>query len=334
MRRPASSALPAASFSRRTLLRGAVAGATAAALAGCAPLGPQEIDSPARRILVPAAVGGGYDLTARTAAKILLTEGIVAPLPDVFNVPGGGGVPGLVRTIAAAGEEHLALAMGLGIVGAAWASGLTDELAALTPLAQVATEPGVVLVPPDSPFRTLDAALAAWRADPAGLRVSTGSSPGGPDHLLVVQVARAAGVDPSAIRLSAASGGGELLSRLLTGEADLAFGGAGELRRQLSAGVVRAVAVSSAERVAGLDVPTLTESGIDVVFRNWRGFVAPPGIGAAARERWIDDLSRMRRARAWRDALVENGWDDAFVTGAAFGERIRQQLGVVAATLS
>ncbi|WOF23580.1 tripartite tricarboxylate transporter substrate binding protein [Microbacterium betulae] len=317
---------------RSEFLRVTAAGLGAALLAGavgCAPRRPdggaEPVDVTARRILVPAAAGGGYDLTARTVAKILAAEGITSEHPEVFNVPGAGGVLGLVRAIAEEGDGGLALAMGMGVVGAWRTSGTRAELLDITPLARVSEEPGALLVDDSTGFRTADEFFRAWRADPRRLRVGGGSVAGGPDHLLAVGVARALGIAPGDIAFSAFSGGGDLLSGLLTGAVDVAFGGSGETRPQVRAGSVRVLAVSGPERAEGIDAPTLQEAGVDLVFRNWRGFAAPPGIAEPDRVAWIDDLSRMRETDAWREALQANGWTDAYLEGDDFGAFIAAQ---------
>lgn len=308
-------------------------GAAVLGLAGCAPA-PREIAPTARRILVPAAVGGGYDVTARTAAKLLSAPEVGAGALEVFNVPGAGGLLGLVRAMGERGDGRLALITGLGVVGAAWVAGRDDDMRALTPIARLTEEPGVVLVDPASGFGSLAEAMEAWSTDPTALRVGVGSSRGGPDNLFALQVARRVGLRGADIAFVEFSGGSELLSALLTGRIDLAFGGAGEMRPQIVAGSVRALAVSSAEPLPGIDAPTLRSHGVDLVFRNWRGLTAPPGIAAADRDRWADDIARMCAGSAWQEALAANGWIDAYLPGEAFGETISEQLDAVADTLS
>jgi putative tricarboxylic transport membrane protein len=307
----------------------AIGSAALAALAGCAPARPYEIDAPTRRILVPAAVGGGYDLTARTAAAVMAAEGITRGPLEVFAVPGGGGLVGLTRALNERGRGAVSLLMGLGIVGAGAAAGRAADVLSLTPIARLAEEPGVVLADAASELDSVERALAAWVADPRAMRVGIGSSPGGPDHLFALQVARAVGLDPAQIAFVSFSGGSELLSAVLTRRIDLAFGGAGETRSQIVAGAVRALAVSSAERIPAVDAPTLREAGVDLVFRNWRGLAAPPEVPEGDRRRWADEIARMHATPSWRAALEANGWIDAYLPAAPFGAVIRDQLDLV-----
>ena len=80
---------------------------------------------------------------------------------------------------------------------------------------------------------------------------------------------------------------------------------------------MRVLAVSSDERVEGIDAPTLKEAGIDLTFANWRGVLAPPGISDDAKQAMVKVLEELHGTQQWKEALVKNGWTDAFVTGAA-----------------
>ena len=72
-----------------------------------------------------------------------------------------------------------------------------------------------ILVPADSPFKTVQDLVAAWKADPAKVTIGGGSSPGGPDHLFPMETAKAAGVDPTKVNYVSYDGGGDLLTALL-----------------------------------------------------------------------------------------------------------------------
>src|SRR4030095_1652071 len=79
--------------------------------------------------------------------------------------------------------------------------------------------------------------------------------------------------------------------------------GRAECAPQMEAGTLRALAISSAERLPGLEVPTLREQGVNVAFENWRSVVAPPGISDADRARLESVVGAMVRSRPWRDML-------------------------------
>ena len=117
----------------------------------------------------------------------------------------------------------------------------------------------------------------------------------------------------------------------------IAFGasGFGEFLDQVEAGQVRVLAVTSEKPVEALkDVPTLKASGIDLVFTNWRGIVAPPEISDADKKVWIDALTKMHDSQEWKAELTKHGWTDAFVTGDEFGTFLTEQDKAVADILT
>jgi putative tricarboxylic transport membrane protein len=328
---------------RRSVLLGVTVGVTALALSACGATAKKDDaatgaagGSPASnlQIMVPNAPGGGYDTTARTAAKVMEAAKITSPI-QVFNLPGAGGTVGLQRTVNEKGNGKLAMQMGLGVVGAAYTQKSQATLNDTTPIAKLIEEAGAIVVPKDSPYTDVKALVAAWKTDPKKVNVGGGSSPGGPDHLLPMQLAKAVGIDPKTVSYIGFDGGGELLPALIGNKISFGASGFGEFLDQVKAGQVKVLAVTSDKRIDALpDVPTLKESGIDLVFTNWRGIVAPPGISDADKATWIDALTKMHASQGWKDEMEKRGWTDAFVTGEAFGTFLKEQDAAVAEILT
>lgn len=285
------------------------------------------------RVMVPNSAGGGYDVTARTAAKVMEDENIASGI-EVFNLEGAGGTVGLARTVNEKGNGDLAMLMGLGVVGASYTNDTDATLAETTPLARLIEEPGAIMVSKDSPYKTIDDLVAAWKADPAKVTVGGGSSAGGPDHLLPMQLAQAVGIEPKKVNYVSYDGGGDLLPALLGNKLDFATSGPSELQDQIESGQIRVLATSGEQRLENVDAPTLKESGIDLVFTNWRGLVAPPGLTDSDRTRLVDALQKMHDSDGWKQALDKNGWTDAFITGDEFGSFLEEQDKRVADVLS
>ena len=286
------------------------------------------------RILVPNSPGSGYDTTARAAAKAMqdakLTETV-----EVFNSAGAGGTVGLQRIVNEKGNGKLAMQMGLGVVGATYTSKSKATLTQTTPIAKLIEESGAIVVPKNSPYQTINDLVTAWKANPKGMAVGGGSSPGGPDHLLPMQLAQAVGIEPKDVNFVSYDGGGELLPALLGSKIAFGASGFGEFLDQVQSGQVRVLAVTSEQPIEALkDVPTLKGSGIDLVFTNWRGIVAPPGISDADKKVWIDALTKMHDSAEWKAELTKHGWTDAFVTGDEFGKFLTDQDKAVADILT
>lgn len=273
------------------------------------------------RIMVPNSPGGGYDTTARVAAKVMEDEG-VASSAQVYNLEGAGGTVGLARMVQSKGDGNELMLMGLGVVGAVFTNHSKATLSDATPIARLISEPDVLVVPSKSPYKTLDDLVAAWKADPGKFPVGGGSAPGGPDHLAPHLVAAEVGIQPKSVNYVSYDGGGPLLAGLLNGEIKVGAAGVSEYADQIEAGQLRVLAITSAERVPGFDAPTLKEQGVDLEFTNWRGLMAPPGISAKDKKNLIALVDKMHATKAWEEAEKKNGWTDAFITGDEFGDFI------------
>ncbi|MEU7009538.1 tripartite tricarboxylate transporter substrate binding protein [Streptomyces sp. NPDC046332] len=287
---------------------------------------------PGLRFMVPNTPGGGYDITARTAAKNAEDAGLTTGI-EVFNLPGAGGTVGLTRLVGEHGNGKLAMSMGLGVVGAVHTNKTPKTLADTTPIARLTMEQGIVVVGRKSPYKTVQDLVAAWKKDPGKLPVGGGSAPGGPDHLAPMLMARAAGIAPKSVNYIPFDGGGELLASILGNKVAFGVSGVGEYLDQIESGELRLLAVTGAERVPGLDAPTLREAGLDTEFINWRGIVAPPGLSDAERDKLVGLVKELHDSPQWRESLRKNGWNDAFMPGEQFGTFLTEQDKQVASVL-
>ena len=237
---------------------------------------------------------------------------------EVFNVIGAGGTVAMARLMNEKGNDDLMMMMGLG----RRRRHLHQRIEGARLRRDGAREDGrgAGRHPRSGGFAVQDGARtssAAWKADPASVTIGGGSSPGGPDHLFPMETAKAVGVDPAAVNYVSYDGGGDLLTALLGKKITAGTSGLGEFVDQIESGQLRVLAVSGSERVEGVDAPTLTEAGIDLTFTNWRGILAPPGISDDARQAMVKVLEELHGTQQWKEALVKNGWTDAFMTGAA-----------------
>ena len=288
----------------------------------------------ALQIMAPAHPGGGWDTTARLLAQTM-TEAGVSPVPvEVFNVPGAGGTVGLAQLVSqTAGDPYTIMMMGRVMVGSILTNDAPVTLAETTPLARLTAEYEIIVVPASSPYQTMQDLVAAFQANPQSIAWAGGSA-GGTDHILVGQIAQAVGVTPEGINYIAYSGGGEAAASILGGQVAAGVSGIGEWADFIASGEMRALAVSSAERLDALpDVPTLVESGVDVTLLNWRGVVGPPNMSDEDKAWWIDALTKTVESAEWQAILATNGWDNVFQTGDEFGATLVEDNTVIGAVL-
>ena len=268
-------------------------------------------------LVAPAAPGGGWDQTAR-AMQRALRESEPHAAVQVENVPGAAGTVGLARFISGErGRPDALLVIGLVMVSGIATNGSAVSLADATPIARLTGEHEVIVVPADSPFRTLQDLVTALRRAPQSVSWGGGSA-GGTDDLLARLLAEAVGVAPAAVNYVAFSGGGEALAAVLGGQVTAGVSGYGEFAQSIATGQLRALATSAPVREPGLDAPTLREAGVPLDLANWRGVVAPPGISAAEQAALTARVRALVASAAWRDTLQRTGWTDLYADGPAF----------------
>jgi len=293
-------------------------------------------DSRDLSMLIPNAPGGGYDQTGRAAVTTMENLEATGGTFDVTNIMGAGGSVAMTELMNQSGDEHIMMTVGLGVVGSLYSFGNDYKLQDATPLAQLIEEYEGILVPANSPYKTIGDLVKAWKDDPRSVVVGGGSSPGGPDHLFPMQLAGAVGIEPKRVRYIAYDGGGPLTTALLGEKIQVGFSGLSEFKGLIDSGELRVLAVSGDKRLTSdalKQVPTLTESDIDLVFVNWRGVLAPPDIPAKRRAELISYLTTMHDSPEWQKVLKTNEWIDTFRTGKEFDDFLTAQDKRVAGTL-
>lgn len=317
----------------RTRLIAALLALTALLVGGCGVTRDDASGTGRLTMVIPNKPGGGYDLTGRAAVRTLEDADLTARM-QVENVVGASGTVAMARLLNQRGDPSVLMSMGLGVVGAVYTNKSDATASKMTPIARLIEESEGVIVPADSPYKNITELLAAWKASPRSITVGGGSAPGGPDHLFPMELAKAAGIDAREVNYTPYDGGGDLLPALLGSKVTMATSGLGEYTEQVKAGKVRVLAVSGEKRVNGIDAPTLKEAGVDLVFFNWRGILAPPDIPPARQAEFIEMVTKMHATPEWKKVLADHDWTDSFVTGEQFGTFLKEQDSRVAKTLT
>src|SRR5215217_1129524 len=274
-------------FCRGVLIAGATLFATSA-------LAQMEL-----KIIAPAAPGGGWDQTARSIQQALTAEKLVKSA-QVINIAGAGGTVGLAQFVnGAKGDGNQLMVNGFVMVGAILMNKSPVSMSQIAPIAKITEETQIMVVPANSPHKTAKDLAEAVKKDIAKVTFAGGSA-GGVDHIMAALFAAAAGADPSKINYVPFSGGGESLAAIMGGKVTAGISGYGEYEGQIKAGKLRAIGVTSPERMAGVDVPTFKEQGIDLVLTNWRSVVAPPGITDAQKKALVDTIEKMVKSESWK----------------------------------
>lgn len=300
---------------RRTIL------AASAALAG---LGLAPGDAAAQQrfaslfMFIPAGPGGGWDGLGRAIEQAARQAGLVGTF-QFENVGGAGGTVGLPRFLSQRRGRGDALMVGGSVmVGAVLTNKTPVSLQNTVAIARMTEEAGVIIVPAASPYQNIGQLADALKANPRAVSVAGGSA-GGTDHIILGLMLQKLGRQPREASFVAFPGGGPAQAAILGGQVAAGISGWSEFSEQIKAGRVRALATTG-ERRLDPGVPTLKESGLDVVATNWRGVFGAPGINATQRQTLVDLMTALHATEGWRRILEDRGWEDAFLTGPAFDQ--------------
>src|SRR6185369_10509158 len=189
------------------------------------------------KIMAPAAPGGGWDQTARSMQQALVAAKIARSV-QVTNVAGAGGSVGIAQFVnGAKGDGNQMMVNGFVMVGALAMNKSPVTLDQVTPIARLTEEIQVIVVPANSPIKTAQDLAAAVKADIAKVTFAGGSA-GGVDHVMAA-----------------------LFAAILGANATAGISGLSEYEGQIKSGKLRAIGVTSENRLPGVDIPTFKEQG-------------------------------------------------------------------------
>lgn len=280
--------------------------------------------------VAPSGAGGGWDLTARSLAKVLGETQLVTQPITVENKPGGGGAVFLAEYVNQdkGNDYRLFVNSPPLLINHNKKEGNSPYgYQDVTPLAQLTKDFGAIVVPADSPYQDLRSLLDDLKADPSKVTFAGGSAPGSMDHLIAVLPASKYGIDPKAVKYVSYDGGGEAIAALLGHNADAIATDASAVGEYLKAGRVRVLAISAPQRLGGVlqDVPTFQEQGIDATFTIWRGVFGPPEMSEEAAAYWEKTLKALVESEAWLAELQRNGWESEYRSAADFQTFLAEQ---------
>src|SRR5437667_568248 len=231
-------------------------------------------------LVVPFPPGGVADIVARPAAEAM---GRFLKQPVIIeNKPGAGGGIGM-GYVAKAKPDGYTLLLALSSISilpeADKVIGRPPlyQLDQLTPIARLTADPTVLAVRADSPWKTLQEFVDDARKRPGAINYGS-SGNYGTMHMPMEMFAQSAGIKLLHVPFT---GAGPAVVALLGGTIEAAASGPSTVLQHVKANKLRVLASWGDKRLASLpDIPTLTESGYDVVFFQWSGLFAPAGAPA------------------------------------------------------
>lgn len=210
------------------------------------------------RLLVPAPAGGASDMIARTLGESIRKS--TGQTVVVDNKPGAGGILAVDALLSAPRDGYTFVLSPNSLVTENPFSYKyrIDLFKDLAPLAEVASVALVLVTNPQLPVRNLGEMVAYVKANPGKITYAS-YSPGTLSHIKGMQFNKAAGMD---MEHAGYKGSPPALQDLMGGQVQFMFDGMGTSLPMIKAGKLRALAVTSAQRLPYLpDVPTLAEQG-------------------------------------------------------------------------
>ena len=259
---------------RRSLITAVAAGAVAAPWISAHAEDASAYPSKPIRLVVPFTPGGSTDILGRTIGQQLTQAWNQQVIID--NVPGAGGSIGADK-VAKAPADGYTLLMGhigtLAVTPSLYAKLPYNPTTAFAAVAWVARVPNVLVVHPSVPAKTVQELVAYAKANPNKLNYGSGGN-GSAAHIATEYFKLQTGTQIQHVPYKGTAPG---VTDLVAGQIQMMFTGVPAVMNQVKAGQLRAIAVSSPQRVKALpDLPTVAESGYaGFEADQWYGVVAP-----------------------------------------------------------
>jgi putative tricarboxylic transport membrane protein len=284
----------------------------------------------ANECIAPANPGGGWDFTCRQVARILHEIGEIPNPMQVTNMAGAGGGVAYTHVVGQRNDDESLIvaassATTTRLAQNAFAGMTADQVRWL---GVIATDPGVIVVGKDSPFKSINDLVEAVKADPSKVAFAGGSAVGGFDHLKVLMLLDRAGFkDFRSVKYIGLDGGADAITQTVGGFTQAMTGDLSEISGFLKSGDVRALAVLNDSRVSGFeDIPTAMEQGIDIEAGNWRGIYVPAGISDEGFAKWSAALSKLAESEQWKQIMADNGLAAETLIGDDFNAWVAENI--------
>jgi tripartite-type tricarboxylate transporter receptor subunit TctC len=277
-----------------------------ASLAALAAAGPARADDyPSRRIslVIPFPAGGPHDVIARPLAQALtqiLGESVI-----VENRTGGAGGMLGVREVERATPDGYTLLFGSvstqAVAPALYKDPGFDPLTSFAPVAIVSSEPTILVAAPRVTIGTVADLVATAKANPGKLNCAAATGTLAQVSLDLFKLATGANVVFVPYK-----GGAPALTDTLGGQVDLLITTTSIVTPFIRAGQLKPLGVMAEARVPQLpEIPTMRESGFDVVSYFWTAMMAPAGTPAAIVTKLNGAINTALASEAVRDAILK-----------------------------
>jgi tripartite-type tricarboxylate transporter receptor subunit TctC len=293
----------------------------------CAVFGAAQAQSyPSKpiRLIVPYAAGGTSDILARQLGP-KITEAWSQPVV-IENKTGANGNVGADFVAKSAPDGYTLLLTDVGglVISASVYPQLPFNPAKdFTPVLMVSYSPHVLAVHPSVPVKNVQELIAFAKANPGKLNFAM-SGIGGAPHLAGIEFAQRTGVQWAYIPYK---GGSDAVAAVAAGQADVLFNGMLATWPTVQGGRMRALAISSAQRLASAaDTPTVAEQGLPgFETGSFQGVVGPNGIPREVVARLNAELTRILNTAEMKERFAKQGTEVRTGGADSFGQWLRTE---------
>ncbi|OCA54823.1 Bug family tripartite tricarboxylate transporter substrate binding protein [Photorhabdus namnaonensis] len=289
------------------------------------------VNAPGRtECIAPAKPGGGFDLTCKLIQVSLLdTKEISKPMRVTF-MPGGVGAVAYNAIVAQRPAEAgtLVAFSGGSLLNLSQGKFGRYNVNDVRWLASVGTDYGMIAVRADSPYRTLNDLMNAFKDNPNNIVFGAGASIGSQDWMKTALLAKEVGIDPHKMRYVAFEGGGEPVTALLGNHIQAVSGDLSEMVPYLNGDKIRVLAVYADKRLEGdlANIPTAKEQGYNLVWPIIRGFYMGPKVSDEEYQWWVDTFNKLQQTDVFKKQRDIRGLFEFNMTGKELDNYVKKQV--------
>jgi putative tricarboxylic transport membrane protein len=267
-------------------------------------------------VIVHTSAGSGGDIVSRAVAEIVRREKLLPQPLTVVNRVGGSGALAYNFFKTKRGDPYFMLSVTGTLLSMAYRSDINIGLENYSPIALMTIDPQTVMVPANSPYKTLKDLVEAARKAPDTIVAATTSSTG--TGRLVVHLLEKA-VPGVKFRIVTFKGGADAITSTAGGHTNFTTENLGEGLGFVEAKTLRVLAVTSDKRLPQApDVPTVQELGYPITAGTIRGFTFTAGVPKEAVTTMETMLEQVHKSAAWKELVKRNIYQDIFMGSAEF----------------